>query len=399
MRKRQVIFVIIALLSLVLLLYKPGVVLNLQNSLNKDSSPPELRQFSPESKYVNYTPIIITVVLYDEDEVSEDSTLYINDIAIEDANYVFSSGDTLLQISYTYSPAPYQAIQISLFAIDKVGNSKWYNWTIISDRIPPSQPSVIASSTNYGVLLEWENKDEDIDYWLIYRGDVVTFKPSAENLIGIAKDPNFLDTQVIPGERYYYIVRGVDKAGNVGLYSRVVSITFEPQIVPLFYLYKYRFYIAIGVAVLTIIAIAIKLSKRRSPKASLSKKERNMLRGLIVSDKQGLALFAYSFKEKPLESQLVTGLITAVRTIGVSLGGGEELNEIAYQNMVLSQYNGKKIFTILITDDYPTLRLKRKLELFTKMFETMFEKQLSEWSGDSTVFSQANYLVKDIFLR
>ena len=93
----------------------------------------------------------------------------------------------------------------------------------LTDTFPPAAPVRLQSSPQEGAIsLIWDaNTEKDLDGYIVFRG------PSAEALTAIVSAPiqltQFRDENLQPGVRYVYVVKAVDKAGNVSAASNAVE--------------------------------------------------------------------------------------------------------------------------------------------------------------------------------
>lgn len=93
------------------------------------------------------------------------------------------------------------------------------------DNLAPVTPSGLAAHSGGGiVVLNWATpKDNDFQYFAIYRGTTPGFTPSADPL-ATTTTPTYTDQNVVNGNTYYYKVGAYDFSGNESLLSIEVSL-------------------------------------------------------------------------------------------------------------------------------------------------------------------------------
>jgi hypothetical protein len=93
----------------------------------------------------------------------------------------------------------------------------------LEDTFAPAAPARLQSSPQEGAIsLIWDaNAEKDLDGYIVFRG------LTAESLAPIVSAPiqltQFRDENLQPGIRYVYVVKAVDKAGNVSAASNAVE--------------------------------------------------------------------------------------------------------------------------------------------------------------------------------
>jgi glucuronoarabinoxylan endo-1,4-beta-xylanase len=95
---------------------------------------------------------------------------------------------------------------------------------------PPAAPTgLTAQAGNNLVLLEWDNNlEEDLAGYNVYRS--VTSGSGHAKVNGtLVVDSNYLDTDVVNNQTYYYIVKAVDESSNESNASNEVSATPDYQ--------------------------------------------------------------------------------------------------------------------------------------------------------------------------
>jgi hypothetical protein len=87
--------------------------------------------------------------------------------------------------------------------------------------LPPQAPSVSIVAND--IVLNWDGTgDSDVKEFFVYRSNTENFVASEENLLAKVEDFSFTDSEMAAGD-YYYKIRGVDFAGNLGELSDEVA--------------------------------------------------------------------------------------------------------------------------------------------------------------------------------
>ena len=91
--------------------------------------------------------------------------------------------------------------------------------------IPSKVAGAFATLPGGQSVLRWDPvTDLDIDHYEIYASNTVTTSLSGMTLLGKAFSPVYLDNTYLPGSNRFYRVAAVDKDGNIGIPSDVVSV-------------------------------------------------------------------------------------------------------------------------------------------------------------------------------
>lgn len=99
---------------------------------------------------------------------------------------------------------------------DNVGELITEGNTFIVDGVAPKINSFNLSQEGDSFELSWDSLDKDIDYFEIYRST----NSEAGTFLTKVTESRFIDDNLVGS--YYYKVRAIDKAGNIGEFSEVV---------------------------------------------------------------------------------------------------------------------------------------------------------------------------------
>ncbi|MFC1724061.1 kelch repeat-containing protein [candidate division KSB1 bacterium] len=124
----------------------------------------------------------------------------------------------------------YQTYYYVISAFDSSGNESSFSSEVNAtpfDSIAPAIPqNLTATGQHHQDSLHWNFvSDADLYYYKIYRSQTGGFTPSSSDSIGIILKPDstYIDTVVIPGQTYYYIVSAVDSNFNESGFSNEAS--------------------------------------------------------------------------------------------------------------------------------------------------------------------------------
>ncbi|MFQ6615675.1 MAG: carboxypeptidase regulatory-like domain-containing protein [Fidelibacterota bacterium] len=97
------------------------------------------------------------------------------------------------------------------------------------DNLAPSVPGgLTVASVDDGNRLTWlPGREEDLDYYTVYRGLTLGFEPGEPYAFTV--DTVFLDTDVEPSQTYYYTVTATDFNGNESEYAPQQTVGIRDQ--------------------------------------------------------------------------------------------------------------------------------------------------------------------------
>ncbi|MHC1591306.1 MAG: zinc ribbon domain-containing protein, partial [Candidatus Helarchaeales archaeon] len=126
-----------------------------------------------------------------------------------------------------------------------------------------------------------------------------------------------------------------------------------------------------------------------------------ILRYLMVIDKgAGLTIFSKSFGDLEMDTDLVSGFLTAIQSFGMEVSRKEtSMRKLSYQDFEIEIEEGDYIRAALVLQGKVTKYLVRNLFDFVKRFENEFENALNPFTGNITVFQRADDFSEDILLR
>ena len=128
---------------------------------------------------------------------------------------------------------------------------------------------------------------------------------------------------------------------------------------------------------------------------------------LLIHKETGLCLLD-PIMDRSMNANLVTALIQAITTFGISLTETEEssapiddndtaLREIKYRDFHIIVHDGNYMRNAIIFKQPPSDQLHERLEQFTTAFEERYADVLENWAGRLNIFTEAIDLVDQYF--
>ena len=128
---------------------------------------------------------------------------------------------------------------------------------------------------------------------------------------------------------------------------------------------------------------------------------------LLIHKETGLCLLD-PIVDRSMNANLVTALIQAITTFGISLtepedsygpvdDGDTPLREIKYRDFHIIVHDGKYMRNAIIFKQPPSDQLHERLEQFTTAFEEQYADVLENWAGRLNIFGEAIDLVDQYF--
>ncbi len=125
---------------------------------------------------------------------------------------------------------------------------------------------------------------------------------------------------------------------------------------------------------------------------------------LLIHKETGLCLLD-PIVDRKMKANLVSALIQAITTFGVSLTESEgsseplddtsSLRQITYHDFHIIVHDGQYTRNALIFRQPPNSELDKRLEEFTKRFEEQYQDVLENWAGRLNIFNEAVPLVDE----
>ncbi len=120
---------------------------------------------------------------------------------------------------------------------------------------------------------------------------------------------------------------------------------------------------------------------------------------LVIDNTSGLTMYQHSFAKSELDSDLISGFLTAIQSFGVELStdGISEMKKLAYKDFEIELNIGDYIRAALFLSGEASKYLVRNLVIFINNFEKKYELSLKDWHGDVSLFDNAKELVEKSF--
>ncbi|MHA1231352.1 MAG: hypothetical protein ACTSPQ_11960 [Candidatus Helarchaeota archaeon] len=132
----------------------------------------------------------------------------------------------------------------------------------------------------------------------------------------------------------------------------------------------------------------------------IKEKSLQSLRYLLVVHKDtGITIYSVNFSEHKLDPDLVSGFLSAIRSFGMELSGGQSIGirKMEYESLKIVLQEGSFINVGLILDDFPEQWLDLRLKTFVKAVENQYKQYLENWTGDVRPFRDIGILFAKIF--
>ncbi|MBD3227152.1 MAG: hypothetical protein GF329_03105 [Candidatus Lokiarchaeota archaeon] len=124
----------------------------------------------------------------------------------------------------------------------------------------------------------------------------------------------------------------------------------------------------------------------------------NILYALMLIHKNtGLSVYNYNFTNKNLDSDLISGFLTAIQSFGSEISEKEtKMEKLSYEHFEIQLSSGKYITAALISTGKPNLIIGKMINKIIREFENKYEKQLENFSGKISEFRDAGFIIEDI---
>jgi len=121
---------------------------------------------------------------------------------------------------------------------------------------------------------------------------------------------------------------------------------------------------------------------------------------ILIHSFTGLSLYTYNFSEKDLDSDLISGFLTAIQNFGMEVSKEKtRMKRISYEAFEIELIDGEFTVAALTTLSIPNQLTSLALQRFLHRFEAKFKSQLKDFTGNVSQFQSADELIKEIFLK
>ncbi len=130
----------------------------------------------------------------------------------------------------------------------------------------------------------------------------------------------------------------------------------------------------------------------------------NLSRILVLHRGSGIAIFD-PFSERGMDASLIGGFLQAISAFAIDVSAEDEkdipklapLHEISYEGFRVIIHDGRFVRTAVVYKGEPSITLRKKLEEFTRHFESRYFEDLKEECFEPEPFREATDLLEKIF--
>ena len=153
--------------------------------------------------------------------------------------------------------------------------------------------------------------------------------------------------------------------------------------------------IALVVTFLMLLSIVPIILARRSLDEALAKQVN--VKGVFVVTQDGRCMVDVTFKGVSVETDLITGALSAVgELIKESVHSEKRLKTIDQEDVKIMISYGEHVNACLIADK-ETVELRKKVDTFLNLFEDKYKQYIEDWSGALRPFMGAYKTIEEIF--
>jgi predicted transcriptional regulator len=121
---------------------------------------------------------------------------------------------------------------------------------------------------------------------------------------------------------------------------------------------------------------------------------------LFIHKNFGLSVYNHNFSGEMLDSDLISGFLTAIQSFGSEFTKQEtKMKKLSYEHFEIQLTNGKYITAALITTGYPNQITINSVAEVLERFENKYRYDLENFSGKVTAFRDAGTIIQEIFTR
>ena len=145
--------------------------------------------------------------------------------------------------------------------------------------------------------------------------------------------------------------------------------------------------------------------KKSSTKEKLKKETDPTKRGIlslryiiVVHTQVGATIYNRKLGDWQMEADLIGGFLSAIQDFSLEIKKKQiPIEKMAYKEFEIMLEQGNYVLTALFIDGKGSEWIREKQKLFVKKFEKYYESNLKNWKGELTHFSNAGYLVDEVF--
>ncbi|MHA1229620.1 MAG: hypothetical protein ACTSRP_02425 [Candidatus Helarchaeota archaeon] len=119
---------------------------------------------------------------------------------------------------------------------------------------------------------------------------------------------------------------------------------------------------------------------------------------MVIYKNSGIVVYSYAFSGFDMDEDLISGFLTAIGSFGTEITKKDtDMESIKYQDFEIEVANGTNIKVALILNGKKIDVIKKLIRKFINMFEMEYKNELKNWSGDVSIFNNANKLIDECF--
>ncbi|MHA1359672.1 MAG: hypothetical protein ACTSRC_16265 [Candidatus Helarchaeota archaeon] len=120
---------------------------------------------------------------------------------------------------------------------------------------------------------------------------------------------------------------------------------------------------------------------------------------MLIHKNTGLSLFTYNFSEQELDSDLISGFLTAIQSFGKEVSKQEtRMRRLSYEHFEIILADGDLTVAALTTTGHPNIQVTEAVDKFIQQFEIHYHQGLETFRGNVAQFDGTRTLVEEIFL-
>ncbi len=121
---------------------------------------------------------------------------------------------------------------------------------------------------------------------------------------------------------------------------------------------------------------------------------------MVIEKRAGLTIFSKKFGTFEMDTDLVSGFLTAIQSFGMEVTKKEtSMRKLSYQDFEIEIEEGDYIRAALVLQGKITKYLVRNLFDYLKKFENTFVDNLQNFDGNITTFSSADEFTEELLLK
>lgn len=112
-----------------------------------------------------------------------------------------------------------------------------------------------------------------------------------------------------------------------------------------------------------------------------------MIKSVFIIN-EGLCLFSRQYGKKKLDSNLISGFLTAIRSFAKEMLSDGEMNNLSIGEETLSFFTSGNLIFVINHNNLKQTKLETLSNNLINKFIDMFDNALQYWDGEISVFSK-----------